>query len=85
MLDPLETYKRNGREIADQFKRYVITFPQCVTRLADELTTAKKGIGPGQMTDLADAMLVNSARIMGEMERRGNKRRTDARYKAKNP
>jgi hypothetical protein len=84
MQDPLETYKRNGRDIADQFKRHVITFPQCVTRLADELTTAKNGIGPGRMTDLADAMLVNNARIMGELERRGNKRRTDAKYRAKN-
>jgi len=83
MLDPLETYKRNGREIADQFTRHIITFPQCVTRLAEELATAKKDIGPGHMTDLADAMLGNNARIMGEMERRGNKRRTDARYKAK--
>jgi len=52
MEDALETYKRNGRQIADQFTRHVITFPQCVTRLADELTTAKKDIGFGQMTDL---------------------------------
>jgi len=35
------------------------------------------------MTDLADAMLVNNARVMGELERRGNKRRTDARYRVK--
>jgi len=83
MQDPLETYKLNGREIADQFKRHIITFPQCVTRLADELTTAKKGIGPGQMTELADAMLLNNARVMGELERRGNKRRADARYHSK--
>jgi len=59
MEDALETYKRNGREIADQFTRHASTFPQCVTRLADELTTAKKDIGFGQMTDLADAMLLN--------------------------
>jgi len=84
MQDPLETYKRNARDITDQFTRHIITFPQCVTRLADELTAAKECIGPEQMTDLADAMLVNNARVMGELERRGNKRRTDARYRAKN-
>jgi hypothetical protein len=84
MQDALETYKRNTREITDQFTRHIIKFPQCVTRLAGELTAVKESIGPEHMTDLADAMLVNNARVMGELERRGNKRRTDARYRAKN-
>ncbi len=83
MQDPLETYKRNAREIVDQFTGHKVTFPQCVTRLADELTAAKKDLDSRRMPDLADAMLVNNARVMGELERRGNKQRTDARYRTK--
>jgi hypothetical protein len=82
MQDPLETYKRRAGDIVGQFTRHIITFPECVTRLADELTTAKKDIDSQCLPELADAMLANNARIMGELERRGNKRRTDARYKA---
>jgi hypothetical protein len=33
-----------------------------------------------KIPDLSPAMLVNNARIMGEMERRGYKRRADAKY-----
>ena len=51
--------------------------------LGAELTAAKNGIDRERIPELANAMLVNNARVMGEMERRGNKRRTDARYKAK--
>jgi hypothetical protein len=78
MQDPLETYKRNTREVIDQFLRHVITFPDCVTRLGTDLATAKESIDLERIPDLAEAMLVSNARVMREIERRGKKRRADA-------
>ena len=78
MQDPLETYKCSAREVISQFLRHQITFPECVTRLGTELATAKVRIEPERIPDLAEAMLLNNTRVMGEIERRGKKRRADA-------
>lgn len=58
-LDPLETYKLHLNKIVKQFIADISTFPQCITKLADELETAREAINPARRMDLADAVLLD--------------------------
>jgi hypothetical protein len=84
MPSALERYKSKSQKIVHQFLRREITFPQCVTALADALVMAKMKIEPAELIVLSDAMLANNARLMTEMEKRESRRISNNNRKNRN-
>jgi hypothetical protein len=82
MLDPLEKYQRDSRKTIDQFLRREMAPTECIWALAAALASAKQSIKADRILLLADMALADNARVMGEMEKRQNKRKAEARYRA---